>query len=109
MGNNPYRELANDDDDDNTADNTNIETLAAPAAIPETILDADDEITGVVDGETKVVQDEQTGLATPDNEEITGVMDTEADSMADIDAAIVEVSNTLDQKLREANEEPDET
>ena len=49
MGNNPYRELANCDDDDNTAEDTDIEIVAAPAAIPDTIVDLDKESTVVPD------------------------------------------------------------
>ena len=41
LGNNPYQELANDDDDDNTSDDTNIENVAAPASIPKIIIDVD--------------------------------------------------------------------
>ena len=67
MGNNPYRELANDDDDDNTADDTDIEIVAAPAAIPEAIVDLDEENTRVADGETTGVPDEHTGVATSDD------------------------------------------
>ena len=49
MGNNPYRELANCDDYDNTAEDTDIEIVAAPAAIPDTIVDLDKESTVVPD------------------------------------------------------------
>ena len=78
LDNNPYQELANDDDDDdNTADNTDIEIKVAPAAIPKTIIDVDKESTGLADGETKGVPDEHTGVATSDDEERTGVLDTE--------------------------------
>ena len=45
LENNPYRELANNDDDDdgdNIADDTDTEIVAAPAAIPETIIDVDE-------------------------------------------------------------------
>ena len=52
-----YQEIANDDDDDNTADNTDIEILAAPAEIPETIIDVDEENKGVADGETTGLPD----------------------------------------------------
>ena len=49
LENNPYQELANDDDDDNTAEDTDIEIVAAPAAIPDTIVDLDKESTVVPD------------------------------------------------------------
>ena len=42
LGNYLYRELANDDDDDNTAEDTGIEIVAAPAAITKTIIDVDE-------------------------------------------------------------------
>ena len=45
LGNNPYRDLANDDDDDNTADDTDIEIVAAPAEITEKIIDVEKEST----------------------------------------------------------------
>ena len=67
IDNNPYRELTNDDYDDNTADNTDIEIVAAPATIPETIIDVDKESTGVADGETTGGTDEHTGVAMSDN------------------------------------------
>ena len=76
LGNNPYRELANDDDDDNTADDTEIEIVAAPAEIPRTIIDVGEESTGVVDREIIGVTDEHTGVKTSDNEESTRVPDT---------------------------------
>ena len=54
----------------------------------------------MADGETTGVPDEHIGLATSNNEEITGVSNTEADDMSAIDAAILEVSATLNQELR---------
>ena len=44
LGNNPYREITNydDDDDDDTGENTFIEIVSAPAAIPKTILGVDE-------------------------------------------------------------------
>ena len=45
LENNPYRELANDDDEDNTAGDTDIEIVEAPAAIPKKIIDIDEEST----------------------------------------------------------------
>ena len=53
LENNPYWELVNnyeDDDADNTTDNTNIEIVAVPAEISETIIDVYKESTGVADG-----------------------------------------------------------
>ena len=51
LGVKTYRDIANDDDYDNTADNTDIEIVSAPAAIPKIIIDVDEESTGVADGE----------------------------------------------------------
>ena len=76
LDNNPYRELANYDDDDNTAEDTDIKIVAAPAAITDTIIDLDKESTVVPDRETIGVPDEHTGVATTDDEESTGVPDT---------------------------------
>ena len=73
LENNPYRELANDDDDDNSDDNDgddNIELVASPVSISETIIDVDEESTGVADKE-------RTGVETPGNGEITGVPNIE--------------------------------
>ena len=104
LGNNPYRDLYNGDEDNNTADDTDIKIVTAPVAITETIIDVDEEIKGVADRETTGVPDEHTGVATTDEEEITGVPDTESDDMASIDAAIAEVAAALDQKPRKSNE-----
>ena len=48
-------------------------------------------------------------MKTSDDKQSTGVPYTEADTMAAIDAAITEVAATLNQELREANTEPEET
>ena len=53
LGNNPYWDLVNDDDDDSTTDDTEIEIVAAPAAITKTIIYVDEEIKGVAEMETK--------------------------------------------------------
>ena len=103
LGNNPYQELANDDDGNNTAEDTNIEIIAAPEAITKTIIYVDKRIIRAADRETTGVPDEHTGVATSDDEEITGFLDTEVDDMAAIDASIVEVAATINQELREAN------
>ena len=64
LGVKTYRDIANDDDYDNTADNTDIEIVSAPAAIPKIIIDVDEESTGVADGENIEVPDEHTEVAT---------------------------------------------
>ena len=64
---NPYRELANDDDNDEDDD---IELVVSPAGISETIIYADEESTEVVD-------EERTGVATSEDREITGLPNTE--------------------------------
>ena len=85
LGGKLYLEIANDGDDDNTADDTDIEIVAAPAEIPETIIDVDEESAVVADGETTGVPYEHSGVATLDFKEITVVTDTEVDKMAAID------------------------
>ena len=60
LGNNSYKELANDGDYDNTSVDTDNEIIAAPAAIHETIIDVDEESTGLADRETTGAPDEHT-------------------------------------------------
>ena len=71
--------------------------MVAPAAIYETIIDVNEESTGVADGGTTGGTGDHTGVATFDYAESIGVTNIEDDDMAAIDAAIAEVADTLDQ------------
>ena len=106
LENNPYRKLANDDDDNKDGDNNgddNIYLMAAQVEITEKIIGVDEEITGDPDKETTGVPDKHTGVAMSDNRESIGVPNTEDNNMAAIDTSITEVVATLDQELRETN------
>ena len=106
LENNPYRKLANDDDDNKDGDNNgddNIYLMAAQVEITEKIIGVDEEITGDPDKETTGVPDKHTGVEMSDNRESIGVPNTEDNNMAAIDTSITEVVATLDQELRETN------